>query len=44
MVRDFLQGIKLAEEFVNENFEGHPVLSHVLNLHLQDCAVTEGGE
>ena len=35
----FLQGIKLAEEFVNENFEGHSVLSRVFNLHLQDRVV-----
>ena len=34
-----LQGIKLADEFVAERFEGRPVLSHVLNQHLQDRAV-----
>ena len=35
----FLQAIKLADEFVLERFSGHSVLSHVLNLHLQDSAV-----
>ena len=39
MVWGFLQGIKLANELLDENFEGHSVLSHVLNLHLQDRAV-----
>jgi len=39
LVWGFLQGVSMADEFTNENFEGHSVLSHVLNLHLQDRAV-----
>ena len=35
----FLQGVKLADEFVVERFSGHVILSHVLNLHLQDNAL-----
>ena len=39
VVWGFLQGLKLANELVEVQFEGHRVLSHVLNNHLQDTAV-----
>eukprot|EP00536_Pseudo-nitzschia_multiseries_P001998 jgi/Psemu1/4666/gm1.4666_g len=39
MVCGLFHRLKLANEFVKEKFKGHSVLSHVLNLHLQDQAV-----
>jgi len=35
----YFQGLKLANEVNAAGFSGHQVLSHVLNLHLQDQAV-----
>jgi hypothetical protein len=36
-----LQSLGVMRKFREANFSAHPALSHILNLHLQDNAVTK---